>query len=334
MIRSMMHVACCSLAALAASPTTAWAEMGHLLDYSPPASEPSCPSYEDVNAQLDQCLCKSSPARPGRVAIQISVSRKDGAFVAQGVVTRAGGRPGPERGEDPSSCTEAVKSAVLQACAVPRLLAPCPEDRGEKVELARPRPLPWYPVYEPTGGRMESSAQMRAAAPSSPISLSVIRGTLATVPITTTGRAQLILPGLTLGLDGGWRNMTLGLEGRLDLVRERPAGSDAVLQSGSLKLLLCRRWSLLSACGTVGGGVVRGANQEWLIESRDFQLATGGRLAVDVPLQSVLSLRMYSDAGLLTTRVLSDTEQTVHTGQFALGFALVGNFINGFQLTR
>jgi hypothetical protein len=116
--------------------------------------------------------------------------------------------------------------------------------------------------------------------------------------LVAVGSAPGVAGGLTLQARLRLEALSVGLEGRVDL----PARTDS--QGGEVgttlvagALLPCVHWRYLAGCGNLTAGAIRAAGYGW--ERSDSgsapYLAAGARGVLELPLVSVLSLRLHAD---------------------------------------
>jgi len=177
--------------------------------------------------------------------------------------------------------------SVVRPASAP---ASAPTTRLAATQPAVPRP--------PSAPTPRSRATPRPAVPLR-LSASVGGGlALGAAPAVTGGL------GLQVSLRRGW--WSLGAAGRFDLParQEVPGGS----VSGSLlagKLLGCLHFRFGSGCALLAAGALRAAGHD-LAEAQRSSLpyvGAGARLAVELPLVSVLSLRLHADLLVALTRI-------------------------------
>jgi hypothetical protein len=142
--------------------------------------------------------------------------------------------------------------------------------------------------------------------------------------------------GLTLGLRLRRGLFSVGAEGRFDL----PANQD--VQGGKISgfimggaLLPCAHYKAFFGCVNVTAGALRAAGHDLLSAENVTMpyLATGLRLGAEIPLVSILALRVYGDLLATCTRIsLKETDTgkvfwTTPPVSGVLGLGFVGNFL-------
>ena len=130
--------------------------------------------------------------------------------------------------------------------------------------------------------------------------------------------------------------LSLGAEGRFDLpaYREVAGGSISAFILGGA-VLPCVHYQAFSGCVNVTAGALRAAGHELLAAENVTMpyLAAGLRLGAEIPLVSILSLRLYGDLLATCTRIsLKETDSgrvfwTTPPVSGALGVGFAGNFL-------
>jgi hypothetical protein len=150
------------------------------------------------------------------------------------------------------------------------------------------------------------------------------------------GSAPSIAGGVTLQGRLRWRRLSLGIEGRVDLpaYRDVPGGqiSSSLLLGG---LLGCFHYRWLAGCALVTAGALRAAGHGIPnAESATLAYAAGGiRLGVELPIFSIIALRLHGDLLAPFTRITlreSDTRAEIWSTpplSGAFGLAIVGAFL-------
>jgi hypothetical protein len=150
------------------------------------------------------------------------------------------------------------------------------------------------------------------------------------------GSAPSVAGGVTLQGRLQWRSLSVGLEGRVDLPAYRDVSGGQVSSSLLLAGVLgCYHYRWVAGCALVMAGALRAAGHDIPnAESSTLAYVAGGvRLGVEVPLFSILALRVHSDLVVPFTRITlreTDTRTEIWSTPSlsgAFGLAVVGAFL-------
>jgi hypothetical protein len=284
------------LAAVLAS-ATAHATPSARLVYSRARGAGSCPD--------EQALRGAVAARVGydpffswakQTIVAAMASGPSGGFVATvRLVDEEGVDHGSRSVSTQGECRELVEVAALAiAIAIdPHSLMPAP--------AAPPVAVAEAPVIAPTQAPSPSAPSPEAFAAPAP-------GTSTTAAVVYEGNAGAVVSagvapapvfGGALGVAARWARASLGLEGRIDVPVSVAARGGGTVSSELIvvSLLPCVHLgrAFLCALGQIGHQSESGAGAPSAEQKSTIWWAAGGRLGVEVPLQSVLALRVRSD---------------------------------------
>jgi hypothetical protein len=283
-------------AALLASaiPTTANARPSARLVYSRAAGAESCPDERALRAAVAERVGYDPFFAWVKQAVVASMA-PDGkrGFVARiRLVDEQGTEAGTRDLHADGACADLLDTAALAiAIAIdPQSLTPRPV--AEKP--APPQPPPPPPPPPDAGAEEEEAPEPTPAPAGSPVMFDAIAGVVA-----SAGVAPAPAVGARLGAEARWRDVSIGLEGRIDA----PAASEPVQGGGrvSSRLIVatlapCAHAGPLFACALVQAGQIRasgdvtGGLDQWT-----SWWGAGGRLGVLARVSHVAAFRLASD---------------------------------------
>lgn len=299
------------------------------LEYTRGAGAETCPTEDELKGTIAARLGYDPFSQTATRVVAVRVSRQGAELRAQLDIRGDAGAGSRTLASPSRDCRELMASlAVAIAIGIdplsltrptapppPPLPPPPPSAPEPAPKVVQPEPSPSPPVPP------RPSEPIRARA-----SLGVVAG-FGAAPSTTAG--------ITAQLGAKWRSFSLAAEGRGDF----PVSSATVSGGGSVSasllvgsLVACLHRGVFAACpiGTLGVMRASGRSVTDPLQDTKFYAATGGRVAVELPLSSVLALRIHGDVlAALTQITLRLNGRDVWTSppvSGGLGTALVATF--------
>ena len=319
-------ISACAFAALSLCPLDALADgaINVALDYDRGPGAEACPDVSGFESIVRARVGHDPFVAPASVRARVRIVRKDGELI--GTLEVDGSRARAIRSAS-RDCDEIVASIAL-ALAIridPSSLAPMPAP-----------PIEQAPPAAPEQKAREAGADITPApAPSTPsptpqsFTLRSSIGALAAI-----GSGPQLTGGATLQLGVRSRDVSVGLEGRVDLPTDEGAASGGRVRAGLLAgtLLPCLHHQVLLGCMLATVGVLR-ASGESVLESKSESIpvvAVGARLGVELPISGPFLVRFHLDglAPLIRPTLRLDASPVWRAPAFsgALGAALAAVF--------
>lgn len=288
-----------------------------------------CPDAETIRDAVAARLGREPWDEAAPRVIIVAVGREGEGLRARVELRRRDGKISGLR-EMSSPARDCVELAAAVELAISIAIDPL---SFTSPRAASEQPAASQPAAEPAAADPEVVATSPAPArktDATPLRVSASVGGLAAL-----GSAPAVAGGIALQGQLRWGTLSAALEGRIDLpaYRDIPGGrvSSSLLLAGALGCVHLRSFF---GCGALFAGALRGAGHDIAQPDRATlpYAAAGARLGVEIPLYSVLSLRVHGDVLATLTRItLRETGGPTEYWSTpplsgALGAAAVGRF--------
>jgi hypothetical protein len=274
-----------------AIPTTASARPSARLVYSRAAGAESCPDERALRAAVAERVGYDPFFAWVKQAVVASMA-PDGkrGFVAHiRLVDEHGIEAGTRELHADGACADLLDTAALAiAIAIdPQSLTPRP-----LAEKPAPRPPP-PPPPPAAGPKEEAPPEPRPAPTGSPVTFDVIAGA-----VVSAGVAPAMAVGARLGAEARWRDVSMGLDGRIDGPASAPAQGGGRVASRLIVATLapCAHAGPLFACALVQVGQMKATGEvSGGLDRLTSWWGAGGRLGVLAPMSHGAAFRVASD---------------------------------------
>lgn len=337
-----------SFGCLACAATIVWSDVADArgaaqLEFVQQVEDHRCPDEAELRRRVGAQLGYDPFDTTAPTRIEATIERKARRLHGR-VVIRRGEETLGERELEPTKDCEALVSALaltisvaIDPIHVARDPAPrtVPADAAPATEVTRPEAPTTAQPSDPSEPGAEaahtSTTSTPASTPTGP-SRAALRLTVA--PMVSIGVAPAVAPGLTASAGVGWPNLSLALEGRLDLPASArlSIGGDVATSVALATLVPCVHVARWMGCVLGSVGSMRAASSgisDPAIDDSVFA-AVGVRAGIEVPLSRIFAVRPQIEGQAALTRPsLELNGKTIWTTPplaAAIGLAIVARF--------